>query len=65
MSASGLHANDHDHDNAHHCLLTQARASQLQAATSVVNARNAMAFQDALMPYYTGELDPSAAVLPK
>jgi hypothetical protein len=54
MSASGLHANDHDHDNAHHCLLTQARASQLQAATSVVNARNAMAFQDALMPYYTG-----------
>jgi outer membrane protein len=45
--------------------LTQARASQLQAATSVVNARNAMAFQDALMPYYTGELDPTAAVLPK
>ena len=45
--------------------LTQARASQLQAATSVVNARNAMAFQDALMPYYTGELDPTSAVLPK
>ena len=45
--------------------LTQARASQLQAATAVVNARNAMAFQDALMPYYTGELDPTAAVLPK
>jgi outer membrane protein len=45
--------------------LPQARASQLQAATSVVNARNAMAFQDALMPYYTGELDPAAAVLPQ
>ena len=45
--------------------LTQARASQLQAATSVVNARNAMVFQDALMPYYTGELDPTTAVLPK
>jgi outer membrane protein len=43
--------------------LTQARASQLQAATSVVNARNALAFQDALMPYYTGELDPTVAVL--
>lgn len=45
--------------------LTQARASQLQAATSVVNARNAMAFQDAMMPYYTGELDPTATVLPR
>jgi outer membrane protein len=43
--------------------LTQARASQLQAATAVVSARNALAFQDALMPYYTGELDPQRALL--
>jgi outer membrane protein len=43
--------------------LTQARASQLQAATAVVNAKNALAFQNALMPYYTGELDPSKALL--
>jgi len=43
--------------------LTQARASQLQAATAVVSARNALAFQNALMPYYTGELDPARALL--
>jgi len=43
--------------------LTQARASQLQAATAVVNAKNALAFQNALMPYYTGELDPAKALL--
>jgi outer membrane protein len=43
--------------------LTQARASQLQAATAVVSARNALAFQDALVPYYTGELDPSVGLL--
>jgi len=43
--------------------LTQARASQLQAATAVVSARNALAFQNALMPYYTGELDPAKALL--
>jgi outer membrane protein len=43
--------------------LTQARASQLQAATAVVTARNALAFQNALMPYYTGELDPSRPLL--
>jgi outer membrane protein len=43
--------------------LTQARASQLQAATAVVSARNALAFQNALMPYYTGELDPTKALL--
>jgi len=43
--------------------LTQARASQLQANVAVVNARNALAFQDALLPYYTGELDPSKALL--
>jgi len=43
--------------------LTQARASQLQAATAVVNAKNALAFQNALMPYYTGELDPAKTLL--
>src|SRR5215207_7370745 len=43
--------------------LTQARASQLQANVAVVNARNALAFQNALLPYYTGELDPAKAVL--
>jgi outer membrane protein len=43
--------------------LTQARASQLQANVAVVNARNALAFQDALLPYYTGELDPTKALL--
>jgi hypothetical protein len=30
---------------------------------AVVNARNALAFQDALLPYYTGELDPAKALL--
>ena len=43
--------------------LTQARASQLQAATAVVSAKNALAFQDALVPYYTGELDPQRTLL--
>jgi len=43
--------------------LTQARSSQLQANVAVVNARNALAFQDALLPFYTGELDPSKALL--
>ncbi|HEY5061004.1 MAG TPA: TolC family protein [Gemmatimonadaceae bacterium] len=43
--------------------LTQARANLVQAATAVVNAGNSLAFQDALMSYYTGELDPGAIVL--
>ena len=43
--------------------LTQARASQLQANVAVVNARNALAFQNALLPYYTGELDPAKSLL--
>ena len=43
--------------------LTQARASQLQANVAVVNARNALAFQNALLPYYTGELDITKALL--
>ena len=43
--------------------LTQARASQLQANVAVVNARNALAFQNALLPYYTGELDITKTLL--
>ena len=43
--------------------LTQARASQLQANVAVVNARNALAFQNALLPYYTGELDIAKGLL--
>jgi outer membrane protein len=43
--------------------LTQARASQLQAATAVANARYTLAFQNALMSYYTGDLDAGRAVL--
>jgi outer membrane protein len=39
--------------------LTQARASQVQAAGALVNARYALVFQDALMSYYTGTLDPA------
>jgi hypothetical protein len=29
----------------------------------VVSAKNALAFQDALVPYYTGELDPQRTLL--
>lgn len=38
--------------------LTQARAAQVQAASALVNARYTLVFQNALMEYYTGELDP-------
>ncbi len=43
--------------------LTQARASQLQAASAVVTARYTIAFQRALMSYYTGDLQPDAVTL--
>ncbi|MDB4909541.1 MAG: hypothetical protein JWO39_364 [Gemmatimonadetes bacterium] len=43
--------------------LTQARAAQVQAASAVVNARYGLVFQQALMSYYTGELDPAHVVL--
>jgi len=43
--------------------LTQARAAQVQAASAVVNARYALVFQQALMSYYTGQLDPGRALL--
>jgi outer membrane protein len=38
--------------------LAQARTSQVQAASAEVGARYEVAFQQALMSYYTGELDP-------
>ena len=43
--------------------VTQARASQVQAASAYVNARYNLVFQQSLMSYYTGELDPSATML--
>ncbi|HEY8795564.1 MAG TPA: TolC family protein, partial [Gemmatimonadaceae bacterium] len=43
--------------------LTQARAAQVQAASAVVSARYGLVFQQALMSYYTGELDPAHVVL--
>ena len=42
--------------------VTQARATQVQAQSAFINARNNLVFQQSLMSYYTGELDPSAAV---
>ena len=43
--------------------LTQARTAQVQAASAVVSARYGLVFQQALMSYYTGELDPAHVVL--
>ena len=43
--------------------LTQARATQVQASSALVNARYALVFQQALMRYYTGELDPQRVSL--
>jgi outer membrane protein len=43
--------------------LTLARAAQVQAASAVVSARYTLSFQEALMSYYTGDLDPARAVL--
>jgi outer membrane protein len=43
--------------------LTQARAAQVQAASAVVSARYGLVFQQALMSYYTGELDPAHVLL--
>ncbi|MFL5607385.1 MAG: TolC family protein [Gemmatimonadaceae bacterium] len=43
--------------------LTLARGAQVQAASAVVSARYTLVFQEALMPYYTGDLDPARAVL--
>lgn len=38
--------------------LTQSQAAQMQAASALVNARYSLVFQQSLMSYYTGELDP-------
>ena len=43
--------------------LTQARASQVEAASAVVSARYNLVFQRAVMTYYTGELDPARLAL--
>ncbi|MDB4905417.1 MAG: outer rane efflux protein [Gemmatimonadetes bacterium] len=42
---------------------TQARAAALQAAVAVVNARYTLFFRQALMSYYTGDLDPVRVTL--
>jgi outer membrane protein len=39
--------------------LTQSQAAQIQAASALVNARYTLVFQQSLMSYYTGELDPA------
>jgi outer membrane protein len=38
--------------------LTQARATQVQAASALVTARYNLLFQRTLMDYYVGDLDP-------
>jgi outer membrane protein len=38
--------------------LTQARATQVQAASSLVTARYNLLFQRTLMDYYVGDIDP-------
>ena len=43
--------------------LSQSRAAQVQAASALVNARYTLVFQDALMSYYTGELEPGSLSL--
>ena len=40
--------------------LTQAQVAQLAAAVALVNARFTLVFQQSLMSYYTGDLDPSS-----
>jgi outer membrane protein len=43
--------------------LSQSQAAQVQAASSLVNARYTLVFQQSLMSYYTGELDPATVRL--
>jgi outer membrane protein len=43
--------------------LTQSQAAQVQAASALVNARYALVFQQSLMSYYTGELEPETVSL--
>lgn len=42
--------------------VTQARATQVQAQSAYINAKNNLVFQESLMSYYTGELNPSAVL---
>ena len=42
--------------------LTQARTTQVQAQSAYINARNNLVFQQSLMSYYTGELNPSSVL---
>lgn len=41
--------------------VTQARATQVQAQSAYITAKNNMIFQQSLMSYYTGELNPASA----
>jgi outer membrane protein len=43
--------------------LTQSQAAQVQAASALVNARYNLVFQQSLMSYYTGEMDPETVRL--
>lgn len=43
--------------------VTQARATQVQAASPEITARYAVVFAASLMSYYTGELDPAHLVV--
>lgn len=43
--------------------VTQAQAQQVQAASGYVNARYNLVFQQSIMSYYTGELDPASVTL--
>ena len=43
--------------------VTQARASQLQAASALVTARYGLLFQRTLIGYYVGDLDPRAVTI--
>ena len=42
--------------------VTQARATQLQAASALVTARYGLLFQRTLIGYYTGDLNPTERV---
>jgi outer membrane protein len=41
--------------------VTQARSTEVQAQSAYITARNNLVFQQSLMSYYTGELNPGAA----
>ena len=43
--------------------ITQARATQVQAASTLVSARYSLLFQRTLMQYYVGDLDPEQLTL--